>query len=103
MKKTASQALRTLQDLHPVSGQPDFPLIQNPKTKIDRGVVAWSRSGDTLLVALTHLDSNDEDSSEILRFQFDGKALSATNAIPVVPGQIYSMVWHPSEDRKSVV
>ena len=97
LTKSGTLGLRTLPDLQPVSGQPDFPLIQNPKTRIDRGVVAWSRSGDTLLVALTHLDSNDENSSEILRFQFDGKALSATNAIPVVPGQIYSMVWHPSE------
>jgi WD40 repeat protein len=86
-----------LPDLQLLSGQPDFPLVQGSKTRIARGVVAWSHSGDTLLVALTHPDDNSENSSEIRLFHFDGKALSETDPIPAVRGQIYSVLWHPSD------
>jgi WD40 repeat protein len=97
LTKSGTLGLRTLPDLQLLSGQADFPLVQGSKPGIARGVVAWSHSGDTLLVALTHRDDNDENSSEIRRFHFDGKALSETDPIQVVRGQIYSVLWHPSD------
>ena len=97
LTKSGTLGLRTLPDLQPVAGQPEFPLIQGPKPRIARGLVAWSHSGDTLLVTLTHLDENGENISEIRRFQLDGTVLRETKTIPVVQGQIYSMLWHPSD------
>jgi WD40 repeat protein len=84
--------LRTLPEFQPV--QPDLEVIQKAGT---RGIakMEWSKAGDTLLVALNR---EDENASEILRFQFDGKALHLVDTPkPIkIPALIASFAWHPS-------
>jgi WD40 repeat protein len=97
LTKPGTLGLRTLPDLQPVSGQPDLPLIQKPEGRIARGMVAWSHSGNTLLVALVHSDDNGESSSEIRPFHFNDEALTAVSPILFGPGQISSMLWDPGD------
>ena len=97
LTKSGTLGLRTLPDLRPLSDQSDFPVLPGSQTKIARGALAWSHSGDTLLVALSCGDDSNENKCEIRRFHFDGKALSPTSPIPGIQGEIYSILWHPSD------
>jgi WD40 repeat protein len=99
--------LRTLPDLQPVPSQPDLNVISESGTPniqkrriANVGRLVWSNSGDMLLVALIHLD-DDLNRSEILRFKFDGQALTEIDPIPVA-APIYSMQVHP-EDRSLAI
>jgi len=85
--------LRTLPDLQPVASQPDLQVMQESDRRIVRRL-AWSNAGDRLLVALNHEDDNN---SEILRFQFDVKGLNGLTSIHL-PFVISSVAWHPSDD-----
>ncbi|MBV8901751.1 MAG: hypothetical protein JOY92_16755 [Verrucomicrobia bacterium] len=100
--------LRTLPELQPVPGQPDLNVILGPGTPGlqkrhtgDAGRLAWSNSGDMLLVALNHLDG-DLNRSEILRFKFDGQELTEIDPLPV-PAPIYSMQVHPPDDQSLAI
>jgi WD40 repeat protein len=85
--------LRTLPDLQPVARQPDLQVMQQSDRRVVRRL-AWSNAGDRLLVALNHEDDNN---SEILRFQFDVKGLNGLTSIHL-PFVISSVAWHPRDD-----
>jgi WD40 repeat protein len=90
--------LKTLPELEAVSDQPDFSVIQKPETHRVVADTAWSSAGDVLLLALNH---ENEDASELLRFHFDGKKLTAISPNqPIrIPARIASFEWHPSDDQ----
>ena len=99
--------LRTLPELQPVPTQPDLKIISEsgtPGVQKRRtgnvGRLVWSNAGDTLLVALNHLD-DDLNSSEILRFKFDGQALTEIDPLPA-GAPIYSMQL-PLDDRSLAI
>lgn len=99
--------LRTLPQLQPVPSQPDLKIISESGTPGlqnrhagEMGRLVWSNAGDMLLVALNHLDG-DLNSSEILRFKFDGRVLTETSPLPVA-APIYSMQVHP-DDRSLAI
>ena len=86
--------VRTLPDLQPVPGQPDLQVMREADRRTVRRL-AWSNAGDKLLVALNHVDDN---TSEILSFNFDLKGLHHSGSSFSLPFVIGSVAWHPRDD-----
>lgn len=99
--------LRTLPELQPVPSQPDLKIVLESGTPglqkrpaAEMGRLVWSNAGDMLLVALNQL-GGDLNSSEVLRFKFDGQVLTEIDPLPVA-APIYSMQLHP-DDRSLAI
>ena len=92
--------LRTVPDLQPLPSQSDFPInLKSDSLLVAR--IGWSNRGDVLLLALNRENKN---TSQIVRFHFDGKSLSPVNREnPVeVPALIGSFDWHPSDQLVAI-
>jgi WD40 repeat protein len=97
--KEGTLGLRTLPDLKPVSGQQDLPVIQKTGTSI--GKIAWSNLGDFVAVGLSW---ETENKTEILRFYYDGRTLTAVDARdPIqIPSLAFSFAWHPNDKQLAI-